>query len=144
MHLPKIVKQLGAIALLTAALAACKSTSSPSGPVSSTPTVVPKMGMVTEEIAGQQRLFTTFGFWMMGEQLKNQLLACFRPDGTLDRERLTATFPAAEIAEGKEVVAVALPSGDFTFFLLRDGPLVSLDPKFDRMVQQMSAKASTP
>ena len=140
MHLAAKVKQFGAIALVAGALAACHSSSKEA---SKTETVVPKMGVVSEEIAGHQRLFSTFGFWMMGEPLKTQLLGCYRPDGTLDQAKLKATFPDANIVAGAQVTAVALPSGDFTFFLLRDGPLVSLDPKFDAMVQQMSAKAYT-
>ena len=133
--------QCSAIALVVGALAACQSSSSEGKTKGET--VVPKMGVLSQEIAGHQRLFSTFGFWMMGEPLKTQLLACYRPDGTLDQTKLKATFPDANIVAGTEVTAVALPSGDFTFFLLRDGPLVSLDPKFDAMVQQMSAKAYT-
>jgi hypothetical protein len=156
-RLPQKLQRYGALVLLAGAAAGCHSTSvpAPTEPIiepqpqpeaklrSSKPTPVPRMGVVTEKIAGQQRLFSTFGFWMVGEPLKSQLLGSFRPDGTLDREKLQATFPAATIVEGKKVVAVALSSGTFTFFLLQDGPLISLDPKFDAMVQQMSVRAYT-
>lgn len=143
MHLPAQIKQFGVVALLSFGLAACQSSpsSTASGPAPTN--VVPKMGIVTHEIAGQQRLFSSFGFWMMDPELKTRLLACFGPDGTLNRPALRQAFPEAKIVEGTDIVAVALPSGDFNFFLLRDGPLVSLDPKFDGLVQQMSAKADT-
>jgi len=149
MHLPAQVTRFGSIALLACALTACQSSTSSTNPDSTSSAgpastaVVPKMGVVTQEIAGHPRLFSTFGFWMMDATLKSQLLACYRTDGTLNRALLRQTLPEAKIVEGSDIVAVALPSGTFTFFLLRDGPLISLDPKFDSMVQQMSEKAYT-
>ena len=154
--LPQKIRRSGALVLLAGVVAGCHHLApGPTEPIiepplpppvqtrSSTPIPVPRMGVVTDQIAGHERLFSTFGFWMMDEPLKTQLLGCFRPNGTLDHAKLRQALPDAHIVEGKDTVAVALPTGNFTFFLLRDGPLVSLDPRFDAMVRQMSAKAST-
>ena len=143
-RLTENLKRSATIALLAGALAACQSTTPTASSSLAQTTSIPKSGVVTYEIAGQQRLFSSIGFWMMGEPMKTQLLACFRPDGTLDAARLRQAFPTARIVEGKDVVAVALPEGNFAFFLLRDGPLVSLDTTYDKLVQQMAEKTYTP
>ncbi len=107
-RLQQWIKRYGALVLVAGTVAGCHTATAPTEAIidpqpkppaqvrSSTPTPVPRMGVVTQVIAGHQRLFSTFGFWMMGEPLKTQLLGCFRPDGTLDQAKLQAAFPVRQ------------------------------------------------
>jgi hypothetical protein len=102
-----------------------------------------QMRLAEEEVAGQRRLFSTFGFWVLEEPLRKKLLPCYTPEGKLDRLMLRQSLPEAQIVEAHEVVAVTLPSGAFASFLLRDGPLVSLDPKTDAIVRMVADEFSS-
>ena len=107
-----------------------------SGCASAPERAVREMRLSEEQVAGQHRLFSTFGFWVLDEPLKKKILACYTSDGKLERTILRRSLPEAQIVDSSDVVAVTMPSGAFASFLLRDGPLVSLDPKVDAIVRE--------
>ena len=106
--------------------------------------VIPPNGLVPDEIAGQPRLFSTFGFMMLDAPLKARLQASYDADGRLNPALLRQNFPEAQIVESPRATAVVLPAGTFRFFLLRDGPLIALDPSFDSMVEKLSTRLTPP
>jgi hypothetical protein len=126
-----------ALVLAAAAVSGCSTPSAPA-PLP----VIPPGGIVRDAIAGQPRLFSTFGFVMLDASLKSKLQTSYGTDGRLNQALLRQNFPEAQIVVSPRATAVLLPSGHFRFFLLRDGPLISLDPDFDGMVRQMSERLS--
>lgn len=136
------MKRILALILAGTALAGC-TTPPPATATAPAPAplpVIPPTGIVHDEIAGQPRLFTTFGFVMLDAPLKAKLQASYNPDGRLNQALLRANFPEAKIVVSPRATAVALPAGTFNFFLLRDGPLISLDPTLDGMVLQLPTR----
>jgi|GEM_PF-5830352 hypothetical protein len=128
--------------LVLAAMALVACSTPPAPPAPAPLPVIPPNGLVPDEIAGQPRLFSTFGFVMLDAPLKARLQASFNADGRLNPALLRQNLPEAQIVASPRTTAVMLPSGTFTFLLLRDGPLISLDPSFDGMVQQLSNRLS--
>jgi hypothetical protein len=96
------------------------------------------VGLEAKAIGGKQRLFSTFGFWMLDESLRYRLVAAYRSDGTLDRTRLRQLVPEASIAESDDWVRLRMPKGPISEFLLTDRWLIALDPKLDNLIQRMT------
>jgi hypothetical protein len=97
-----------------------------------------KMQLAREEVAGQPRLFSTYGFWVLEEPVRKRVLACYSPEGVLDRPKLQVIFAEAQMVDIPGCVSLVLPQAVFPSFLLRDGPLISLDPKIDSLIEQLS------
>ena len=112
-----------------------------SGCASAPERAVLEMRLEREEVGGQPRLFSTYGFWVLEEPVRKRVLACYSPEGVLDRPKLQASFAEAQIVDSPGCVSVVLPQAVFPLFLLRDGPLISLDPKIDSLIEQLSERA---
>lgn len=90
----------------------------------------------TKTINGSPRLFSTMAFWLCGDALRNRLVGAYRPDGTLDRAKLRQLVPEAEIADTADYVRITVPSGSVRELLLTNQWLASVDPKFDKLIQE--------
>jgi hypothetical protein len=142
------MKRILFLALGAAALAGCAgptgqppptplppaTTTKPAPPQAQTP------GLVREDVGGRPRLFSKVGFLMLDEPLRVKVLASFTEEGRLDHPKLRQNLKEARIAEGSSFVGVALPTGSFRIFLLRDGPWISLDPEYDAMVRRLAER----
>lgn len=93
------------------------------------------MRMTYRLIEGQQRLFSTFGFWIFDEPLRTRLLEAYEPDGRLNRARLRALLPDARISENPEWVRLTVPDKTLPeIIVLSDERMISVDPKMDPAV----------
>jgi hypothetical protein len=91
----------------------------------------------THVVDGRQRLFSTFGFWILDESLRYRLVAAYRADGTLDRIRLRQLIPEANMSEFHDHVRLRISEGQISDFLLADRWLIALDPKLDDVIQRL-------
>lgn len=76
------------------------------------------------------------GFWLCNDALRERLVAAYRPDGTLDRVKLRGLIPEAKVTDSKDYIRVEMPSGPVRELMLTDQWLVSVDPKFDNLIQE--------
>jgi hypothetical protein len=97
-----------------------------------------KMRLEQRTVFNQSRLFSTVGFWVLDEPVRQKVMACYGPGGALNRTTLRANFPEATLAEEQGCMMVTTGSGTVPVFVLANGPTIALDPASDEMVHRLA------
>lgn len=92
---------------------------------------IKEMRLVERSIDGRTRIFSTFGFWVLDESLRERLLSSYDADGRLNLESLRKLVPEAQIKKQGDHVRLDVVGGVFPEILLIDDWLLALDPKAD-------------
>jgi ABC-type histidine transport system ATPase subunit len=99
---------------------------------------VRKMRLEQRTVFSQSRLFSTVGFWVLDEPVRQKVMAAYGAGGVLNRGILRANFPEGTFAKEQDCVMITLGSGTVPVFVVTDGPLIALDPSQDEMVHRLA------
>ena len=96
------------------------------------------MRLEQKSVFGEPRLFSTVGFWVLDDPVKQKVLSSYTPSGALDRAALRTNLPEATFSEEPGHVLVTMGTGTAPVFVLGDGPLIALDATSDEMIKRLA------